>query len=217
MWVIWTILKNFISLLENLFKIIVLSSKSSIFRNCFYTFYWLFYDGLVILLFYKFKIIFFFVGDWNVPWKSTFADDSPLPADVEICAGLIFFIVLAWHNSRTVPGKNEIIKIIFTKVVMQGKLFQRCTHLLYCSVLSLGGNLNTRRMSKPGMGSIFHIKNLWNLLVIGKYYVNYQNYQNLMLLTPSDTKRTMMHLLLFTNSAQKEQVSISTLKIPDRN
>jgi len=44
------------------------------------------------------------------------------------------------------------------KVVMRGKLFQRCTHLLYCSVLSLGGNVNTRRMSKPDMGSIFHKK-----------------------------------------------------------
>ena len=46
-----------------------------------------------------------------------------------------------------------------TKDVMQGKLFQKCTHLLYCSVLSLGGNVNTRRMSKPVMGSIFHINN----------------------------------------------------------
>ena len=26
---------------------------------------------------------------------------------------------------------------------MQGKLFQKCSHLLYCSVLSLGGNVNT--------------------------------------------------------------------------
>ena len=41
----------------------------------------------------------------------------------------------------------------------QGKLFQRCTHLLYCSVLSLGGNVNTRLMFQPDMGSIFHIKN----------------------------------------------------------
>ena len=54
------------------------------------------------------------------------------------------------------------------KVIMQGKLFQRCTQFLYCSVLSLGGNVNTRRMSQPDMGSIFHI---------GNYYVNYQNYQ----------------------------------------
>ena len=38
---------------------------------------------------------------------------------------------------------------IFDKVIMQGKLFQRCTHLLYCSVLSLGGNVNTGWMSKP--------------------------------------------------------------------
>ena len=41
---------------------------------------------------------------------------------------------------------------------MQGKLFQKCTHLLYCSVLYLGANVNTKRMSKPDMGSIFHIK-----------------------------------------------------------
>ena len=46
---------------------------------------------------------------------------------------------------------------------MQGKLFHRCTHLLYCSVLSLGGNVNTRRMSQPDMGSIFHIKNQWKI------------------------------------------------------
>ena len=46
-----------------------------------------------------------------------------------------------------------------TKDVMQGKLFQKCTHLLYCSVLSLGGNVNTRRILQPDMGSIFHIKN----------------------------------------------------------
>jgi len=39
------------------------------------------------------------------------------------------------------------------KVIMQGKLFQMCTHLLYCSVLSLGDNINTRRMSQPEMGS----------------------------------------------------------------
>ena len=30
--------------------------------------------------------------------------------------------------------------------------------------------------------------------------MHYQNYQNLMLLIPSDTKRTLMHLFLFTNS-----------------
>ena len=92
---------------------------------------------------------------------------------------------------------------IWIRDVMQGKLFQKCTHLLYCSVLSLGGNVNTRRMLKPEMGSIFHIKNRWNILVKGNYYVNYQNFQNLMLLTSSDTKRTLMHLFLFTNSPPK--------------
>ena len=87
--------------------------------------------------------------------------------------------------------------IIHGKVIMQGKFFQRCAHLLYCSVLSLGGYVNKKRMSKPDMGSIFHIKNQWIILVIGSYYVNYQNFQNSMLLSSSDTKRTLM----FTNSA----------------
>ena len=90
---------------------------------------------------------------------------------------------------------------VIAKVLMQGKLFQRCTHLLYCSVLSLDGNVNTRRVSKPDMGSIF--AHQWHILVIGNYYVNYQNYQNLMRLTTSDTKRTLMHLFLFTNSARE--------------
>ena len=38
---------------------------------------------------------------------------------------------------------------------MQGKLFQRCTHFLYWSVLYLGGKVNTRRMLQPDMESIF--------------------------------------------------------------
>ena len=56
------------------------------------------------------------------------------------------------------------------KDLMQGKLFQKCTHILYCSVLSLGGNVNTRWMSKPEMGSIFHINNQWNILVYRKLF-----------------------------------------------
>ena len=64
---------------------------------------------------------------------------------------------------------------IQSKVLMQEKLFQRCTHFLYCSVLSLGEFHNLTW-------------NPLNILVIGNYYVNFQNYQNLMLLTSSDTK-----------------------------
>ena len=73
--------------------------------------------------------------------------------------------------------RKQKTTLIAYKDLMKGKLFQSCTHLLYCRVLSLGGNLNTRWMSKPDMRSIFHIKNHWNILVIGNYYVNYQNYQ----------------------------------------
>jgi len=101
----------------------------------------------------------------------------------------------------------------YDQVIMQGKLCQRCTHLLYCSLLSLGGNVNTRRTSQPDMG----LKNQWNILVKGNFYVNYQNYRNYMLLSSSGTKRTLMHLFLFTNSAQRELVSISTQSIHDCN
>ena len=38
---------------------------------------------------------------------------------------------------------------------MQGKLFQRFTHFLCCSVLSLGGKANTRQMSQLDMEFIF--------------------------------------------------------------
>ena len=40
-----------------------------------------------------------------------------------------------------------LILHVCSRIVRQGKLFQKCTHLLYCSVLSLGGNVDTRRMS----------------------------------------------------------------------
>ena len=100
---------------------------------------------------------------------------------------------------------------------MQGKLFQRCTHLLYCNVLSLVGNANTKRMLKPDMGSNFHIKNQRNILVIGNYYVNYQNYQNLMLLTSSDTIKTLIHPFLLTKSAEREHVSIRTSSMRNCN
>ena len=96
---------------------------------------------------------------------------------------------------------------------MQGKLFQRCTHLLYCRVLSLGRNVNTRRMSKPDMGSIFHVNNQWNILVIGNYHTNYQNYQNSMLLTSSDTKQTLRHLFLFTNYVEYTQLQLTFLAL----
>ena len=94
--------------------------------------------------------------------------------------------------------KNKVI----IKQGYNARKVQKCTHLLYRSVLSLGGHVNTRRISKPEMGFIFHIEIKWNILVIGNYHVNYQNYQNLMLLTSSNTIRTLMYLFLFTNSAQ---------------
>ena len=100
------------------------------------------------------------------------------------------------------------------KVIIEGKLFQRYTHLLYCSELSLGGNVNTRRMSKSDMGSIFYIKNQWNILVMGHYYVNYQNFQNLIFFILQE------HWCIYSclkNSAQRELVLICTQSIRNRN
>ena len=53
-----------------------------------------------------------------------------------------------------------------------------------------------RRMSQPDK------KNQWNILVIGNYHVNYQNE---MLLSSSDTRGTLMHLFLSTNTAQPKE------------
>ena len=121
------------------------------------------------------------------------------------------------RNGARKPKPSFIHSRSVPRIVRQGKLFQKWTHILYFSVLSLGGNVNTRRMSKPEMGSIFHIKNRWNILVIGNYYVNYQNFLNSMLLSSSGTKRTLIHLYLFTTSAQRELVSICTQSIRNCN
>ena len=45
------------------------------------------------------------------------------------------------------------------KVIMQGKLFQRFTDILYCSVLFLS-NVNTRQISKPDMIHLSHKKSM---------------------------------------------------------
>ena len=89
---------------------------------------------------------------------------------------------------------RKVISEVYPSFVLQCTVSARC-------------NVNTRRITKPDMGSIFRIKNQWNIQVIENYYVNYQNYQNLMLLTSSDIKRTLMHLFLFINSTQRELVS----------
>ena len=63
--------------------------------------------------------------------------------------------ILTIFTNSIIYNRKNVVK---GKDLMKGNLFQRCTHLLYCSVLSLGRKVSTRRMSKPEMGSIFHIK-----------------------------------------------------------
>ena len=121
------------------------------------------------------------------------------------------YIQVTLHDKILMPDSHRYPWNIYLKVIKQGK----CSRLFYCSALSLGVNVNHRRMSELDMRSIFHVKkNQWNILVKENYYVNYQN---LMLLSSTDTKQTLMHLLLFTNSAQRELVSIYTQSIRNCN
>ena len=81
----------------------------------------------------------------------------------------------------------DISNLDYFKVLMQGKLFKRYTHFLYCSVLSLGGKTNTRRMSQPDMESIFTYEIFWSFefLKLSKF-----NDFNLL----GYKRRTLMHL-----------------------
>ena len=68
----------------------------------------------------------------------------------------------------------------------------------------------------PDTGSIFHIKNQWNILVIGNYFVNHQS-SHKSLVSSSDTRLTLMRLFLFTITAQRELVSICRQSIRNSN
>ena len=67
---------------------------------------------------------------------------------------VVFTISSFEGNPVAVPNMSQR-NITNPKVLLQGKLFQRFTHFLYCSVLSLSGNVNAIRMSQPDMESIF--------------------------------------------------------------
>ena len=63
-------------------------------------------------------------------------------------------------------------------------------------------------------GIHFQKNNLWNILVIGNYYANIQNYQNLMILTFSDTKWTLMHPrnYIYTGTPNLDMCILCTVK-----
>ena len=67
----------------------------------------------------------------------------------------------------------------------------------------------------PGQGTNawdeinFHKNNLWNILVIGNYFVNFQNYQNVMLLSSSDTRQTSMHASILVYKFHPERTGLN--------
>ena len=67
-------------------------------------------------------------------------------------------------------GKAGFLKLILSKksIWNQGtnarKVISEAYAFLYWSVLSLGSNVNTRRLTQPAIWSIFHIKNqIWKM------------------------------------------------------
>ena len=59
---------------------------------------------------------------WNIYfWKNLFVV-------------FILYIIIATASWKIVYRSMQYTEIVGPKVIMQGKLFQRCTHLLYCSV-----------------------------------------------------------------------------------
>ena len=95
----------------------------------------------------------------------------------------------------------------FPKGTNARKVISGCTHFLYCSVLSLDGKVNTDGFDSltwnpfsqdESMKYSGHRKLLCEFSKLSKL--------NAFLLLGSDTKRTLMHLFLFTNSAQRELV-----------
>ena len=80
------------------------------------------------------------------------------------------------HCSR--PGIN--ININETKVLMQVISEVYAFFVLQCTVF--GRKIKHKTDVTAWHGIHFHKNNLWNILVIGNNFVNYQNYQNLILL-----------------------------------
>ena len=127
---------------------------------------------------------------------------SPLPIEINITP---------FPSQGYTPPTPFYIEVLQSQGTNVRKVISE-VHFLYCSVLSLRGNVNTRRMLQPDMESIFQIK-IKSMKYSGhrKQLCELSKLSNLVLLTSSDTKRTLMHL--FTKSAQRELVSICTQSI----
>ena len=102
----------------------------------------------------------------------------------------------------------------YLKVSMQGTYARKVISEVYtffalqCTVF--GRKSKHKTDVEAWHGIHFHKNNLWN---------NYVNFKiiKIKLLSSSDTRRTLMHLFLFTISAQRELVSICTQNIRNCN
>ena len=103
--------------------------------------------------FCQFKFCYLSGGTWFFPNRC--AKDTPKLFNTLVNRLLTPFLVMIRYKHTNELKISESCKC--------------CTHLLYCSVLSLGGNVNTRRVLQPDMRFIFLIQNQWNILIKGNY------------------------------------------------
>ena len=115
-----------------------------------------------------------------------------------------FFFIFLWELTRPKEGLKLVSVVIMTRKNGSTTIgFKNALHDLDRKFGEICERLKWRLSQN----------NLQNILVKGNYYVNFQNYQNQMLLFSSDTRRTLIHLVLFTKSAQRELDSICTQQI----
>ena len=132
------------------------------------------------------------------------------------CQALTSVLCLLYCPETVHCSTKNTYSFEIIKVLMQGKLFQKFTHFLYCSVLSLGG-----KVSQDGCRSLtwnpFSQKQSIEYSGLRKLLCEFSKLSKLNVFILLRYRQTLMHLLLFTNSAQRELVSICMQSIRDRN
>ena len=121
---------------------------------------------------------------------------NSIPQNVYGKRVFIFLYIIIIHNTRKVISEDSAFLVP-----------QQC-------ILSLGCKVNTIRMSQPDMGSISHLKNQWNILVVLETILWIIKIIKIKCFYPP---RILIHLFMFTITAQRELISIFTQIIRNSN
>ena len=104
-------------------------------------------------------------------------------------------------NASTAMGALGLFTLLPYCTVHNAYIWVGRAWYIPCTVLSLGGKVNTKQMSQPNIH--FHIKNQWNVLFIGNYH-ELSKLSKLNAFILGYYTGTLMHLFLFSNTAKKE-------------